>query len=117
MTDIVENTSNQEFTHKNNPRRIACSHPNCNLHFKTDKLRKIHHNYLEKECKDEKEDLLKTLKKMVDFVKFALKDKQTKNNFKKEVLNLFQKYNEFQDNFTDPLLLYSLGLSLDELSK
>ncbi len=110
-------SGNKKILSKNN--LITCPHPNCNLIFKTQKLKNLHHNNLDCECRDEKYELLKTLSKYIKFLKFLFRNSKEKEEIKnnEEFRNLIKIYNEFHTSFENKELLLSVIGDYEELVK
>jgi hypothetical protein len=98
---------------------ITCIHPNCELTFKTQKLKTLHHNNLDVECRDEKYELLKTLSKFIKFFKKQSKNKNLKYDIKndEEFKNLLKIYSQFHKNYRNKELLLSVLGEYEDLTK
>jgi hypothetical protein len=96
---------------------IKCLHPNCNLTFKNQKLRRLHHDNLNKECLDEDYVLLKTLSKFIKFLKKQTDIKENKIKDDPKFKDMLKKYEEFYKNYKNREILFSILGDYDDLSK
>lgn len=96
---------------------IKCSHPNCNLVFKTEKLKILHHDNLNEECFDESNDLLKTLLKFVKFLKLQTYFRKYKLKEDEGFRTLWKSYEEFHKNYKNRELILSVIGDFEDVCK
>lgn len=122
-TDIIKNNEvSSNFKLKKSSRSLKCRHPKCELTFKTQKLKTLHHNNLDTECFEEKNDLLKTLSNFVKFIKKYKKykiyqQKDTNKEDQEEFRNLWRTYENFHKSYKNKELLLSVVGEFEDLSK
>lgn len=96
---------------------IKCSHPNCNLVFKTEKLKVLHHDNLNEECFDESNDLLKTLLKFVKFLRLQTYFRKYKLKEDEGFRTLWKSYEEFHKNYKNRELILSVIGDFEDVCK
>lgn len=96
---------------------IKCPHPNCNLVFKTEKLKILHHDNLNEECFDESNDLLKTLLKFVKFLKLQTYFRKYKLKEDEGFRSLWRSYEEFHKNYKNRELILSVIGDFEDVCK
>ncbi len=122
-TDIIKtNEVSSNYKLKKSSRSLKCRHPKCELTFKTQKLKTLHHNNLDTECFEEKNDLLKTLSNFVKIIKKYKKykiyqQKDTNKEDQEEFRNLWKTYENFHKSYKNKELLLSVVGEFEDLLK
>jgi len=122
-TDIIKtNEVSSNYKLKKSSRSLKCRHPKCELTFKTQKLKTLHHNNLDTECFEEKYDLLKTLSNFVKIIKKYKKykiyqQKDTNKEDQEEFRNLWKTYENFHKSYKNKELLLSVVGEFEDLLK
>lgn len=81
---------------------FSCEHMNCNLKFKTAKQKLIHHNKMEPECRNERNLLIKLIKKFKELLSSLFLNQKIDVSDSSQYIDLKNFYEETESKLVDP---------------